>query len=133
MSVLPLNRHKRNIKFAKLLGRYGMAQNDKPLYIIGKQLGYIVFFGFGVVVARKDDEFVTELLVSAYKSAENIGIIMQIKIGNNNADYFGFSVRQNFCEFVFFVIQFFKCVGNLCLILFRKRIGVVEISRHCGL
>ena len=56
------------------------------------------------------------------------GIIMQIKIRNNDPDKFTFSVRQNFCKFIFFIAKGIKGLRNFFLIFKCKGIRMIEIS-----
>lgn len=55
------------------------------------------------------------------------GIVVHGETRDQDADKFGLSVREDFCHFVFFIVQFIQCIGNDLLIFRCQGIRVVEI------
>ena len=108
-----------------------MAQHNKPLDIVCKQLRNTFPLCVGIFITRKNNKLVPVFLVCRDKLAKYIRVVVHIKVRNYNADNLGFSVGENLCELVLLVIQRFKRFRYLALIFKREGVGIVEITGYC--
>ena len=82
----------------------GMAQDDHAFDFIGKKLFNVSALDFLLVISHKHEKFVAIDLIGGKKLIQHLGIIVQIQIGDNNADKFSLAVGQDSSHLVFFIV-----------------------------
>lgn len=79
-----------------------------------------------VAVSGEDEEFIAIFLIRSKNLIQHLGIVVHGETRDQDADKFGLSVRENFCHFVFFIVQFIQCIGNDLLIFRCQGIGLLK-------
>lgn len=125
--VFALNCNDRDLQIGEFAGGECMGEDDEALDFVRHQLLNVAVLRLVVAVSGEDEEFIAIFLIRSKNLIQHLGIVVHGETRDQDADKFGLSVRENFCHFVFFIVQFIQCIGNDLLIFRCQGIRVVEI------
>jgi hypothetical protein len=125
--VFALNCNDRDLQIGEFAGGECMGEDDEALDFVRHQLLNVAVLRLIVAVSGEDEEFIAIFLIRSKNLIQHLGIVVHGETRDQDADKFGLSVRENFCHFVFFIVQFIQCIGNDLLIFRCQGIRVVEI------
>lgn len=125
--VFALNCNDRDLQIGEFAGGECMGEDDEALDFVRHQLLNVAALRLVVAVSGEDEEFIAIFLIRSKNLIQHLGIVVHGETRDQDADKFGLSVRENFCHFVFFIVQFIQCIGNDLLIFRCQGIRVVEI------
>ena len=131
--VLTFNCNNRDLQVGELAGGECMGEDDKPLNFVRHQLLNVAALCFIVTVCCENKKFVAIFFIRSKKLIQHFRIVVHGKARDQDTDEFGLSIRENFCHLIFFIIQFFQCIGNNLLIFQGQGIRIVEIAGNCCL
>ena len=106
-----------------------MGEDDEALDFVRHQLLNVAVLRLVVAVSGEDEEFIAIFLIRSKNLIQHLGIVVHGETRDQDADKFGLSVRENFCHFVFFIVQFIQCIGN-DLLIFRCQ-GIMVVLEKC--
>ena len=129
----PFNGDHRNIIGSQFFRGKSMAENNKSFNLISHQLVQILHFFLRAAITDKNQKFVMIVGVTSKKLCQHFGIIMKIKVRDNDPYKFAFPIGKNPGKLVFSVAELIKGFCDLFLIFQSQRIRMIEISRDRGL